>query len=348
MKKTGIIFGFFLTFIISLSSLQAEEKVIPDNPQPFQAWLQDLKSEAIAKGISADTLDAAFAGVAPIPKIIELDRRQPEFTQTYDQYISRRVSETRIAMGRKKIQEYSEVLSPVADRMGVQDRFIAAIWGMETNYGGYTGGYSVIAALTTLAYDMRRPEFFRKELLRALTILDQGHISPQDMKGSWAGAMGQGQFMPSSFFAYAYDFDGDGHKDIWLNEADVFASIANYLKKHGWDESQTWGREVKLPEDIDGLWEKVKQTGKIKSCRRALKDHSKQLSLEEWKALGVKTKFGGELPDVGERPFKASLVMPAGKDGPAYLTYENFRSILRYNCSNFYALGVSLLSDELK
>ena len=348
MQKSGILLSFILVFLVSISSLRAAEKIVPDNPQPFDVWLQDLKAEALQQGISEATLEAAFAEVAPIPRIIELDRKQPEFTQTYQQYITRRVSATRIAKGREKIQEFSTVLSPVADKMGVQDRFIAAIWGMETNYGGYTGGYSVVAALATLAYDMRRPDFFRKELLRALKILDEGHIAPDDMKGSWAGAMGQGQFMPSSFFAFAYDFDGDGHKDIWLNEADVFASIANYLKKHGWNESQTWGREVKLPEDVDGLWEKVKQTGKIKSCRRALKDHSKQLSLEEWKALGVKTKFGGELPNVGERPFKASLVMPAGKDGPAYLTYENYRSLLRYNCSNFYALGVSLLSDELK
>ncbi|WP_321391191.1 lytic murein transglycosylase [Emcibacter sp.] len=348
MKKTGILLSFFLSILVSLSSLQAEEKIIPDNPQPFGVWLEELKAEALGNGISAETLRQALANIEPIPRIIELDRKQPEFTQTYEEYISRRVSPTRIAKGREKIGEFSSVLTPVSDNMGVQDRFIAAIWGMETNYGGYTGGYNVIAALATLAYDMRRPDFFRKELLRALEILDQGHIAPEDMKGSWAGAMGQGQFMPSSFFAYAYDFDGDGRKDIWIDEADVFASIANYLKKHGWQADQTWGREVSLPEDVDGLWEKVKQKEKIKSCRRALKDHSKQLTLEEWKALGVKTKFGGDLPDVGDRPFKASLVMPAGKDGPAYLTYENFRSILKYNCSNYYALGVSLLSDELK
>ncbi|WP_417318222.1 lytic murein transglycosylase [Emcibacter sp.] len=348
MKITGILLSFILAVVVSLSSLRAEEKSVPDNPQPFEVWLADLKQEALEQGISPGTLETAFTNVAPIPKIIELDRRQPEFTQTYAQYISRRVSPTRIAKGREKISEFSGLLSPVAQSMGVQERFIAAIWGMETNYGSYTGGYSVIAALTTLAYDMRRPTYFRKELLRALKILDEGHISPEDMKGSWAGAMGQGQFMPSSFYSYAYDFDQDGRKDIWVNESDVFASIANYLKRHGWREDQTWGREVTLPEDVDGLWEKVQQTGKIKSCRRALKDHSKQLSLDEWKALGVKSKFGGDLPDVGERPFKASLVMPAGKDGPAYLTYENFRSILRYNCSNFYALGVSLLADELR
>ncbi|MBL4893344.1 MAG: lytic murein transglycosylase, partial [Emcibacter sp.] len=205
-----------------------------------------------------------------------------------------------------------------------------------------------IRSLATLAYDMRRSRYFRTQLIKALTILEEGHVSPEDFQGSWAGAMGQGQFMPSSFFAYAYDYDGDGKKDIWTNKADVFASIGNYLKEHGWQADRTWGRQVSLPDDVAGLWKKVKQTEKIKSCRRALKEHSKQYSLKEWQDMGVRTIYGSDLPAVADRNFKASLVMPAGPDGPAFLTYKNFRAILSYNCSNYYALGVSLLSDELK
>ena len=344
----NIFFAFLLFFHFSGSSLWAKEKVVPDNPQPFSEWLDVLKAEVLTKGISESTFTAAFAGIVPNPKVIKLDRHQPEFTQTFFQYISKRVSQTRIKNGRSKVADNTEILTAVAGKIGVQQRFIASIWGMETNYGGYTGGYNIIRSLATLAYDMRRSRYFRTQLIKALTILEEGHVSPEDFQGSWAGAMGQGQFMPSSFFAYAYDYDGDGKKDIWTNKADVFASIGNYLKEHGWQADRTWGRQVSLPDDVAGLWKKVKQTEKIKSCRRALKEHSKQYSLKEWQDMGVRTIYGSDLPAVADRNFKASLVMPAGPDGPAFLTYKNFRAILSYNCSNYYALGVSLLSDELK
>ncbi|MCF6214720.1 MAG: lytic murein transglycosylase [Emcibacter sp.] len=323
-------------------------KIVPDNPLSFADWRAELKVEAMDSGISADTFDRAFAGVEPDPKVIRLDRHQPEFTQTYATYISKRVSSTRIAKGREKISENTDILNAVSRKIGVQPRFIAGIWGMETNYGSYTGGYNVIRSLATLAYDMRRSSYFRTQLIKALQILEEGHVMPANFKGSWAGAMGQGQFMQSSFFAYAYDFDGDGKKDIWDNKADVFASIGNYLKEHGWQANRTWGRQVSLPKDVDNLWQQVKQTGKVKYCRRALKDHSKQLTMAQWQELGVRTIYGSDLPLVADLEFKASLVMPAGKDGPAFLTYKNFRALLSYNCSNFYALGVSLLSDELK
>ncbi|WP_339861327.1 lytic murein transglycosylase [Paremcibacter congregatus] len=345
---TRIILTFSILIMSFTNGAIAKDRVVPDNPQPFEEWVADLKTEALGKGISESVFEAAFQDITPDPKVIKLDRHQPEFTQTYFDYISKRVSQTRIKNGLKKVAENADDLAAVEDKIGVQQRFIAGIWGMETNYGGYTGGYNVIKSLATLAYDMRRPTYFRSQLLGALRILEEGHITPEDFKGSWAGAMGQGQFMPTSFFAYAYDFDGDAKKDIWTNQKDVYASIANYLKKHGWESNRTWGRQVRLPQDIDGLWEKVKQTGKVKSCRRALKDHSIQLSLPEWQALGVRTIYGADLPKVTDPDFTASLVMPAGKDGPAFLTYKNFRAILSYNCSNYYALGVSLLSDELK
>lgn len=347
MIKSLILAGF-LFFTFQGTAVWAVEKIVPDNPQSFSDWLIDLKAEALTKNISAETFDGAFAGVQPDPKVIRLDRHQPEFTQTYFQYISKRVSQTRIKNGRVKVAENTDALKMVAQKIGVQQRFIAGIWGMETNYGSYSGGYNVIRSLATLAYDMRRPTYFRTQLIKALNILQEGHVTADNFKGSWAGAMGQGQFMPSSFFAYAYDFDGDGKKDIWDNKSDVFGSIANYLKEHGWQSNRTWGRQVMLPDDVDGLWQKVRQTEKVKYCRRALKDHSKQFTLPQWQEMGLRTIYGSDLPAVTDPDFKASLIMPAGPDGPAFLTYRNFRAILSYNCSNFYALGVSLLADELK
>lgn len=349
----NIIFVFLLfscsySSAFSFSGEKNTRRVVPDNPQSFVDWRADLKVEALASGISSATFDRAFEAIEPNPKVIKLDRHQPEFTQTYGTYISKRVSPTRIKNGKEKVAENSVVLASVARNIGVQQRFIAGIWGMETNYGSYSGGHNVIRSLATLAYDMRRSKYFRSQLIKALKILEEGHVQPDNFKGSWAGAMGQGQFMPSSFFAYAYDFNGDGKKDIWHDKADVFASIGNYLKEHGWQSGRTWGRQVMLPKDVEGLWQQVNPTEKVKYCRRALKDHSKQLTLTEWQALGVRTIYGSDLPQVADPDFKASLVMPAGPDGPAFLTYKNFRAILSYNCSNFYALGVSLLSDELK
>ncbi len=338
-----------LLFFINQGAVSwSTPRIVPDNPLSFDQWRSDLKVESLNKGISEDIFDKAFQGIIPNPKVIKLDRHQPEFTQTFQTYISKRVSPTRIRNGKKKVAENLSQLEAVSQKIGVQSRFIAAIWGMETNYGSYIGGHNVIRSLATLAYDMRRSGYFRAELIKALNILQEGHITAENFKGSWAGAMGQGQFMPSSFFAYAYDFDGDGKKDIWNNKSDIFGSIANYLKKHGWDSKRTWGRQVMLPEDIVGLWEKVKQTKKVKHCRRALKDHSQQLTLAQWQELGVRTVYGSDLPTISDTNFKASLVLPAGIDGPAFLTYKNFRAILTYNCSNYYALGVSLLSDELK
>ncbi|MCK5424598.1 MAG: lytic murein transglycosylase [Emcibacter sp.] len=344
----NIVVILLVFFQFSGSPLWAKQITVPDNPQPFSVWLNDLKTEALTSGITEAVFAEAFDGVEPNPKVIKLDRHQPEFTQSYYGYIAKRVSQTRIKKGRVKVGEYSDTLKAVFYKIGVPQQFIAGIWGMETNYGSYTGGYSVIRSLATLAYDMRRPKYFRSQLIPALTILQEGHVSAEDFKGSWAGAMGQGQFMQSSFFAYAYDFDGDGKKDIWNNEADVFASIANYLKEHGWQTGQAWGRQVMLPSDVDGLWNKVKQTEKVIVCRRALKDHSKQFILAEWQKMGVRTIDGNDLSNVDDPSLVASLVMPEGADGPAFLTYQNFRAILSYNCSNFYALGVSLLAEELK
>lgn len=318
---------------------------VPDNPQTFNAWLADLRTEALDKGISGDTFDKAFAGVKPIPHVIELDRKQPEFTQTYEDYIADRVTRARIDLGRKKIVQYRKALKAVGKKYGVQPRFIAAIWGLETNYGSFSGSYSVIASLATLAYDQRRPAYFRKELLNALKILDEGNTTPDKMKGSWAGAMGQSQFMPSSFLAFAQDYNGDGKRDIWNTPVDVFASIAYYLKVNGWADDHTWGRRVRIPNDFAAQRANLMPKQPPASCRRALKSHTMRVPLSNWEALGVRDQYGNDLP---KRPgLLASLVTMDDGKGPSYLTYPNFRVILSYNCSNFYALAVGQLSDAL-
>ncbi len=294
----------------------------------FAAWLDGLRAEALDAGIRNETLNASFAGVAPIPRVIELDRRQPESTLTFEQYVKRIVSNARVDRGRARLAENSPLLQEVAAKFGVQPRFIVALWGIETNFGQNTGGFSVIAALATLAYDGRRSQFFRRELLDALRIVDQGHIRPEDMKGSWAGAMGQSQFMPSSFMNYAFDYDGDGAKDIWNTSADVFASAANYLSGVGWKSDITWGREVRLPDGFDP----------------ALADLKVVKKLSEWQALGVRRADGSGLP---KRELPASVVYPGKIGGPAYIVYDNYRALLRWNRSLYFATAVGLLSDKI-
>jgi len=294
----------------------------------FQAWLQDLRREAAAAGISQATLDAALSDVSPIERVIELDRRQPEYTQTFWSYLDKRVTPERIARGRELLVQHRALLARVQARYGVQPRFLVAFWGLETNFGQYTGGYPVVGALATLAYDERRGDFFRKELLNALRILDEGNVTPSAMQGSWAGAMGQLQFMPSTFVHYAVDFDGDGKRDIWNSLPDVFASAANYLSSIGWRGDLIWGREVRLPKDFD--WEMAAQ-----EVRKPV---------SAWAALGVRRAGGGPLP---QADIEGSIVLPAGHTGPAFLVYDNFEAILTWNRSLLYALSVGHLADRL-
>lgn len=294
----------------------------------FTDWLAGFRSEAAAKGITPATIEAALTGLEPIPRVIELDQKQPERTVTFDEYIARILSPTRIANGRAKLAEHSAVLAEVSQRFGVPARFIVALWGIETSYGGYTGSFPVIGALATLAWEGRRADYFRGELLAALKIVDQGHVQPSGMMGSWAGAMGHSQFMPSSFLAYAIDWNGDGAKDIWGTHADVFASAANYLKSVGWREELTWGREVKLPAGF----------------ATADADLKVAKPLSAWQATGVRRADGGDLP---ERDLSASIVLPGGPGGPAYLVYDNYRSIMRWNRSLYFATAVGLLADRI-
>jgi len=295
----------------------------------FSDWLQDLRAEARAAGISERTLDAAFVEIEePLPRVVELDHKQPEFTQTFSQYLAARVSDERIERGRLMLKRYPTWLGRVESRYGVQRRFLVALWGIETHYGTYTGGFKVIPALATLAYDGRRGDYFRSELLTALRIADAGHIRLENMTGSWAGAMGQCQFMPSSFARFAVDADGDGRIDIWHSIPDVLASAANYLARSGWQDDQTWGRQVRLPENFD----------------LSLAGLEQRRTMRQWEALGVRRADGSALP---WRNLESSLVLPDGAQGPAYLVYDNFRVLMRWNRSISFALAVGELSDRI-
>ncbi len=294
----------------------------------FAQWLDELRVEAAARGIRQRTLDRALTGVKPIPRVIELDRRQPEFTLTFEEYLDRVVPASRVETGRHKLAENRALLDRVAREYGVQARFIVALWGIESDFGRHGGGFSVIAALVTLAHDGRRSAFFRGQLFDALTILDEGHIEPEKMIGSWAGAMGQNQFMPSSFVRFAQDYDRDGRRDIWTTKADIFASAANYLERSGWRRDQDWGREVRLPAGFDH--------------RLATLEINK--SLAQWQALGVRRPDGGDLAT--DAP-GASLVLPEGEGGAAYLVHDNYATILKWNRSNFFAIAVGRLADAI-
>ncbi|HXP32111.1 MAG TPA: lytic murein transglycosylase [Stellaceae bacterium] len=298
--------------------------------EDFASWLAGLRRDALAQGIGGATLDRAFAGVAPIARVLELDRRQPETTLTFDEYIARVVTPQRRETGRERLDENRALLTEVARRYNVQPRFIVALWGIETDFGRLIGSYPVIAALATLAYDGRRAAFFRRELMNALVILDRTHIDPSAMLGSWAGAMGQSQFMPSSFLRYAVSYRGDGAPDIWRRRDDVFASIANYLAQSGWRGDENWGRRVSLPARFDD----------------ALAGLETRRRLPEWAAVGVRRVDGGALPNAAK--LDASLLLPGGSGGPAILVYSNFRTLLLWNNSKYFATAVGYLADSLE
>jgi membrane-bound lytic murein transglycosylase B len=297
--------------------------------QSFAAWLDGLRQDALAQGISVATLDAALTGLAPIPRVIELDRHQPEGRFTFQEYNQRVLSASRIERGRQLYREHRSLLDRVARDYGVPASVIVAIWGVESTYGTSHGEFPVIGALATLAYDGRRASFFRTELLRALKIVDHGDVTAERMTGSWAGAMGQSQFMPSSYYAYAVDYDHDGRRDIWTSLSDVFASIANYLAKAGWNARYTWGRQVRLPATIDGDLEGLQ-------LRRPL---------PEWQALGVRRSNGADLPRAN---LSASLLSTDDGQGPAYLVYDNFRALMAWNRSTYFALTVGELADLIR
>ena len=328
-RLTRVFFAILLPVALYTPGSAATQSATPVvSDSGFAEWLGAFKREARAKGISQTTIDTALAGVEPIPRIIELDRRQAEFTQTFWSYIDRRVTEQRLTRGKEVLARYSSVLAEIERRYGVQRRFLIAFWGLESNYGQYTGDFSVVGALATLAYDPRRSELFREQLLGALRIIDQGHISADRMKGSWAGAMGHVQFLPTTFARYAVDFDGDRRKDIWTSVPDALASAANYLAALGWQGDRTWGREVRLPPGFP-----LDQA-----------DLNIRKPLAAWSSLGVTRIDGGVLPQVD---INGAIVLPGGHRGPAFLVYDNFHSTLRWNRSILYAISVGHLADRL-
>ena len=319
-KKILLISSIFL-FSISFSY---------SNDINYDNWLLSLKSDALERGISEETFNNVMKTVIITPKVKKLDKKQPETQITFNDYFKRTVNRTRVNIGKKKYEQYKSDLLKIAEVYKVQPRFILSIWGIETNYGTYTGSFSVISSLTTLAFQGRRANFFRKQLLDAIEIIDKKYIELENMKGSWAGAMGQSQFMPSSYLAYAQDFDNDGKKDIWNNHLDVFASIAFYLKSHGWDDSKTWGREVIVPNEF------------LKSY---IKNKNNPKTLKYWSDNNVVKTNGKELPYLD---LKAYLVLPDGIKGKTFLVYDNFFKIKKYNASTYYALSIGILADRIR
>ncbi|HEV7268109.1 MAG TPA: lytic murein transglycosylase [Falsiroseomonas sp.] len=294
----------------------------------FDAFLEGVRADARRAGVSSATLQRALTGIRPNDRVLELDRRQPEFTQTWEQYRDARLSEARIEGGRRAHAENRATLQAVQARFKVTPRIVVAIWGLETNYGGFTGNLNVIQSLATLAWDGRRSAYFRNELIAALKILEGGHVSPDRMRGSWAGAMGHPQFMPSNFDRLAVDMDGDGRRDIWGSRPDALGSIAHYLARSGWREEELWGREVTLPAGFNP--------------DEARRDNTRPL--RAWANAGVRRADGAPLPALD---LPTAILLPGGAGGQAFAVYPNFNVIRRYNPSNFYALAVGMLSDRV-
>ena len=321
----GLKFYFtILLFVIITNNLQA-------NTEEFSIWLDNFKIRAEKSSISRTTIDETLSRVELIPRIIELDRNQPEFTLTLSQYLRNVVSKKRIKKGISKIRENCELLNIISNEYNVQPRFIVALWGIETDFGRVTGGFPVIDALVTLSYDGRRSKYFSKELINALKIIDQGHISYNQMIGSWAGAMGQTQFMPSSFLSYAQDYNKDGRKDIWGTKEDALASAANYLSKIKWNNNETWGREVIVNDNF------------ILSEDELTLQNKKKISA--WQSFGVRRMDGSDLP---KKNIEGYLIKIKDTNKERYfLVYQNFKKILKWNTSNYFAIAVGILSDSI-
>jgi membrane-bound lytic murein transglycosylase B len=317
MKKWGFAIAAFLMLNQAVYAAQ----------QSWSTWLAGVREEALQQGIRPALFDDAFAGIhEPSRKIKGLMHSQPEHRLTFMKYRTTRADNYRIAIGRKQYQKNKVLLEEIGQKYGVNPCFIVSFWGMETSYGTYMGSFPVVKALATLAYDSKRKDVFRKELLLALHILNDGHVTLSEFKGEWAGASGQPQFLPSSWVKYAVDYDGDGRRDIWKSKPDVFASIANYMKGNGWKAGEPWAIEVKLPASFD-----MKLEGKA-----TIK------SVSEWNALGVRTEQGQSLP---YQDLQASVVQPYG--GPTFLAFPNYRMILRYNNSIYYAGAIGYLADKI-
>lgn len=309
-------------------AVAAEESPPPIDQAAFEACLISFKDAALEAGISRETTEDVLGQVTLSERVLELDRRQPEFTQTFADYFNRRVTAARVEKGREMLVTHRDLLEAIRDQTGVPPQYLVSFWGLETNFGSYLGKMAIPSSLATLACDRRRSRYFTGELISALRIIDGGDVAAEDMNGSWAGAMGHVQFMPSAYLKYAVDYDGDGRRDLFASTEDALASAGNFLEALGWEPGLRWGREVQLPAGFD-----------YSLTRGAVKQ-----PLGDWRKLGVTDAFGHPLATA---PVDAALRLPAGHRGPAFLTYENFDVIMGWNRSVYYALAVGHLADRI-
>lgn len=321
---SGLLFSGFLSFL-SLPVLAQDGAY--SEPAGFAECKARLQEQAITAGVSSKTASEVMSEVRHLARVIELDRRQPEFTTTFADYLNRRVNDARVSKGRELLKEHQELLARVTRETGVPAPYLVAFWGLETNFGSYFGKMPVPSSLTTLACDPRRSTFFTEQLIAALRIIDEGAIPADQMEGSWAGAMGHVQFMPTVFLKHAVDADGDGRRDLWNSLPDAMMSAGRFLESMNWNGDYRWGREVLLPENFD----------------YSLAD-GRRLPLKEWREMGITDAFGNAL---AREPIDAALVVPAGHRGPAFLAYDNFRVIMGWNRSEFYAIAVGHLADRI-
>jgi len=325
-----------LTVAVMATGATQETPAQPD----FSVWLAGVRAEALQRGISPATVERALTGLELEPVVVARDRAQPEQVQSLDAYLKQRLSIRTVRSARAMFARHRRVLQRIEAQYGVAAESLVSIWGLESNFGAFTGTRPIITALATLAFDPRRATLFRAELFHALTILDQGLITPDELKGSWAGAMGQPQFMPSSYLKHAVDFNGDGRADIWTTESDVFASIANYLKSAGWVKGERWGREVRVSRAaLDRIERRVPM--RANGCR-AVREMTAARPLTEWASLGVVLANGRPLP---KADMDASLVRGVKQH---FLVYRNYHAIIDYNCSNSYAVAAGMLGDRIQ
>jgi membrane-bound lytic murein transglycosylase B len=313
--------------------------VAPEAPQPFNEWLAALTAEARGRGFSPNLLEETLTGLQPLERVIQSDRSQAELNPGFTRYARARVTPAMIRRGKALLTEHRSLLNRAEKEFGVQPRFLVAFWGMESRFGRIQGATPVFQALATLAWEPRRATYFRGELFNALTMVQSGHIDAGSMTGSWAGAMGQTQFMPSSYLKFAVDFDGDDRRDIWKSTPDTLASMANYLKGFGWDNDETWGREVKISPEAQ---ERIASVPKRTEGCYAIRNTTERRPLAEWQKLGVRRVDGGPLP---KATIEAGLVDVGDRK---FLVYPNYDAIIGYNCAHYYALTIGLLADALK
>ena len=310
----------------------------PAAPQPFEQWRAALVAQARDRGFSDALIAQTIANVEPLPRVVANDRNQAELTLTFQRYFSTNVTSRLVRRGHDLAREHRALLGRLEREYDVPARFLLAIWGMESRYGRNSGRTPVFQALATLAWEPRRSEFFRGELFDALTMVSNGYIDAASMTGSWAGAMGQAQFMPSSYLKYAQDFDMDGRRDIWRSTPDALASIANYLKSYGWNESESWGREVRISPAVR---KRIEVPVRTAGCS-AMREVTERRPLSEWRRLGVRRLDGGPLPQAA---IGAGLVNVGTR---SFLVYPNYDTLMRYNCAHYYALSVAMLAERLR